>query len=59
MVHPSLAITTPPKPKDVYDFETRRWEDERYDLLHETSLSKEFYVKASDVSLNDNDEAFK
>src|SRR5688500_19702738 len=58
-IKPSNAVTHPPKRKDDYDFETRRWENKMYDILHDTKLSKEFYVKTSDVALKNNDNLFK
>jgi hypothetical protein len=59
MIKPSQPVTHPPKRKDDYDFETRRWENKMYDILHDTKLSKEFYVRASDVVLKNNDNLFK
>jgi hypothetical protein len=59
MIKPSESVTHPPKPKDQYDYETRRWENKMYDILHETKLSKEFYVRTSDVVLKNNDSLVK
>jgi len=58
-IKPSNEVTHPPKPKDAYDYKTRTWENKMYDLLNETKLSKEFYVRASDVVLKNNNHLFK
>jgi hypothetical protein len=59
MIKPSNAVTHPPRPKDEYDFETRRWDKKNYDLLNETKLSKDFYVRVSDVTHINNNHKFK
>jgi hypothetical protein len=58
-VEPSNAVTHPPKRKDVYDYETRRWENKNYDALNDAKLSKEFYVKGPDVTSGNSDKLFQ
>jgi hypothetical protein len=59
MIKPSNAVAHPPKPKDRYDRETRRWDDKNYDILHETKLSKDFFVRADAIVLKNNDPIFR
>lgn len=58
MVHPAYGITHPPDPKDRFDYDTRKWEDKR-ENFYGYKLSKEFYLKPSDVTLINNDQEFK
>jgi hypothetical protein len=59
MIKPSDAVAHPPKPKDDYDFKTRRWKDKKYDDIHGSKLSKEFYVRSSQVTSVNNDKLFQ
>ncbi|MEO0686199.1 MAG: hypothetical protein AAFY76_14470, partial [Cyanobacteria bacterium J06649_11] len=58
LINPAYSITHPPKPKDRFDFESRRWEDptENYQGY---KLGKSFYVKPSDVSLKNRDREYE
>jgi hypothetical protein len=56
-IRPSYQISHPPT-ADKYDFEARKWENNLTGYFIKGKLSKDFYVKFSDITITNNNIIF-
>ena len=56
-IKPSYKISNPPK-TNKYDFEARKWENNRKNYSVNGKLSEDFYINFKDIQTSNNDKTF-